>query len=153
MCTDQVLEHPQEKQGASVAVHATTGEAQATWSTLQQQLQGLAAAVEKLQARDDTVAVLLATLVARNDLTATALAVAPPLAAHTVSDLRCTPQRWTLIRLPHTRWQVCVTSTRATATKIHWRRPSYARHSDLVQPPSSTNSEGALPDSLSLIHI
>ena len=24
MCTDQVLEHPQEKQGASVAVHATT---------------------------------------------------------------------------------------------------------------------------------
>ena len=86
MCTDQVLEHPQEKQGASVAVHATTGEAQATWSTLQQQLQGLAAAVEKLQARDDTVAVLLATSVARNDLTATALAVASPLAAHTVSD-------------------------------------------------------------------
>ena len=67
-------------------MHATTGEAQATWSTLQQQLQGLAAAVEKLQARDDTVAVLLATSVARNDLTATALAVAPPLAAHTVSD-------------------------------------------------------------------
>ena len=42
MCTDKTTKHPQDKQGANVVLHATTGMTQDTWSTVQQRLEDMA---------------------------------------------------------------------------------------------------------------
>ena len=51
MCTDKATKHPQDKQGANVALHATTGITQDTWSTVQQRLEDMTETLKKLLTR------------------------------------------------------------------------------------------------------
>ena len=51
MCTDKTTKHLQDKQGANVALHATTGTTQDTWSTVQQRLEDMTETLKKLLTR------------------------------------------------------------------------------------------------------
>ena len=51
MCTDKATKHLQDKQGANVALHATTGTTQDTWSTVQQRLEDMTETLKKLLTR------------------------------------------------------------------------------------------------------